>query len=81
MVSLQKIYFTGEDLEIKKKQRLVAIVSEMIHTASLVHDDILGRHMYNVQCTRVCIVRVLSSRYIINGNKINKKKKKFKLNY
>ena len=32
----------ARDGDILKKQRLVAIVSEMIHTASLVHDDILG---------------------------------------
>jgi len=31
----------GEQLDRLKKQRLVAIISEMIHTASLVHDDIL----------------------------------------
>jgi len=29
------------DEELKRKQRLIAIISEMIHTASLVHDDIL----------------------------------------
>merc|ERR1712241_1539017 len=32
-----------EDSDIFSKQRKVAIVSEMIHTASLVHDDILDR--------------------------------------
>lgn len=32
---------TAGNEEIVKKQRLVAIISEMIHTASLIHDDVL----------------------------------------
>lgn len=32
-----------EDSDIYAKQRKVSIISEMIHTASLVHDDILDR--------------------------------------
>ena len=34
-----------ENSDIFSKQRKVAIVSEMIHTASLVHDDILDRYV------------------------------------
>jgi geranylgeranyl pyrophosphate synthase len=30
------------DEDVIGKQRKVAIISEMIHTASLVHDDVLG---------------------------------------
>merc|ERR1740129_1540238 len=32
---------TAEDPEVLAQQRKVAIVTEMIHTASLVHDDVL----------------------------------------
>ena len=32
-----------EDSDVYAKQRKVSIISEMIHTASLVHDDILDR--------------------------------------
>ncbi len=35
----------GDNVDIVGKQRKVAIISEMIHTASLVHDDVLGRLM------------------------------------
>jgi hypothetical protein len=35
----------GDNVDIVRKQRKVAIISEMIHTASLVHDDVLGRLM------------------------------------
>jgi decaprenyl-diphosphate synthase subunit 1 len=31
------------DNDVISKQRKVAIISEMIHTASLVHDDVLGK--------------------------------------
>ena len=31
------------NLQVEAKQRQVALVSEMIHTASLLHDDILDR--------------------------------------
>ena len=31
----------GDQGEVSRRQRSVAMVSEMIHTASLVHDDIL----------------------------------------
>jgi decaprenyl-diphosphate synthase subunit 1 len=34
-----------ENSDIYAKQRKVAIISEMIHTASLVHDDILDRYL------------------------------------
>jgi len=33
----------GDNAEVIGKQRKVAIISEMIHTASLVHDDVLGK--------------------------------------
>ena len=32
-----------EFLNLQRKQRQVSIISEMIHTASLVHDDILDK--------------------------------------
>ena len=32
-----------EDSDIFSKQRKVSIISEMIHTASLLHDDILDK--------------------------------------
>ena len=35
-----------ETSDIFAKQRKVAIVSEMIHTASLCHDDILDRYVF-----------------------------------
>ena len=36
------LWYLGSNEDLMKKQRLVAIISEMIHTASLIHDDILG---------------------------------------
>ena len=39
-----KFLFSEKNADLVKKQRLVAIISEMIHTASLIHDDILGNY-------------------------------------
>ena len=41
----------GSNNDVISKQRKVAIISEMIHTASLVHDDVLGNYSTeNFQC-------------------------------
>ena len=57
--------------DVISKQRKVAIISEMIHTASLVHDDVLGKVLSPCDsfllCTKKYLERAYCKRSSVNG--------------